>query len=48
MIVEGAYADMVVIKGDSFEDITIFSKPDECLNLFIKDDVIYKRTLSIM
>ncbi len=42
---EGAYADLVIIEGNPFEDITILSKPEESLRLIMEDGVIYKNTL---
>jgi imidazolonepropionase-like amidohydrolase len=45
VIEEGAYADLLLIEGDPFEDITILSNPEKSLCLIIKDGKIYKNTL---
>jgi hypothetical protein len=45
VIQEGAYADMLIVDGNSLEDISILTKPDENLALIMKDGKIYKNTL---
>jgi len=45
VIEEGAYADLLLINGDSLKDISILSKPDENLALIMKDGKIFKNTL---
>jgi imidazolonepropionase-like amidohydrolase len=45
VIKEGAYADLIIIEGNPFEDITILSDPEKHLSLIMKDGKIYKNTL---
>ncbi len=45
VIEEGAYADILLINGDPLKDIAILTKPEENINLIMKDGVIYKNTL---
>jgi imidazolonepropionase-like amidohydrolase len=45
VIQEGAYADMLIVDGNSLEDISILTKPDENLALIMKDGKIYKNTI---
>ncbi len=45
VIEEGAYADIVLIKGNPLEDITILSDPGNNVRLIMKDGVIYKNSL---
>ena len=42
----GAYADLLLIEGDPFKDITILSNPESTLRLIMKDGKIYKNTLN--
>jgi len=41
----GAYADLVLIEDNPFEDITLLADPDKNLKLIMKDGVTYKNTL---
>ena len=45
VIEEGAFADILLFKGDPVEDISILLNPDDNLELIMKDGVIYKNTL---
>jgi len=46
VIIEGAYADLVMVDGNPLEDIKILSDPNKNLRLIMKDGKIYKNTLS--
>jgi len=45
VIEEGAYADLLLINGDPLKDITILTKPEENLELIMKDGKIYKNII---
>jgi imidazolonepropionase-like amidohydrolase len=42
VIEEGAYADLLLINGDPFADISILEHPDQALALVMKDGRLYK------
>jgi imidazolonepropionase-like amidohydrolase len=44
-IEEGAYADLLLVKGDPTEDVAIFADWDKNIDLIMKDGVIYKNSL---
>ncbi|SHJ79278.1 Imidazolonepropionase [Rubritalea squalenifaciens DSM 18772] len=46
VIEEGALADLLLINGDPFKNISILTKPDESLALIMKDGKVYKDTLN--
>ncbi len=46
VIEPGAYADLVLINGDPFADISILSHPESSLALIMKGGQIYKNTLA--
>lgn len=46
VISEGAYADLLLVDGNPFEDITVLENPDENFDIIMKDGVIYKNTLN--
>ncbi len=45
VIAEGAYADLLLIKGNPMEDVTLLSKPETNIALIMKDGKIYKNRL---
>ena len=45
VIKEGAMADMLIVKDNPLDDVTILSNYDEQLLLIVKDGKIYKNTL---
>jgi imidazolonepropionase-like amidohydrolase len=45
VIEEGAYADILLVNGNPLEDLTLLNKPEENLDLIMKDGKIYKNTL---
>ncbi len=45
VIQEGAYADIVIIKGNPLEDIKLLSSPEQNILVVMKDGVIYKNML---
>jgi len=45
VIKEGAMADMLIVKGNPLDDVTILSNYEEQLLLIMKDGKIYKNTL---
>lgn len=44
VIEEGAYADLLLVNGNPFENLHLFDDPDKNLALIMKDGVIYKNT----
>ena len=46
VIEPGAYADLVLINGDPFADISILSRPGSSLALIMKGGRIYKNSVS--
>jgi imidazolonepropionase-like amidohydrolase len=42
VIEEGAYADILLVNGDPFADISILEQPDQALALIMKDGRIYR------
>lgn len=47
VIKEGAYADILLVKGNPLKDILLLGDPKENLSLIMKDGKIYKNTLSV-
>jgi len=45
VIVNGAYADLLLVEGNPLEDVSILGDPDKNLKVIMKDGVIYKNTL---
>ena len=45
VIIEGAYADLLLVDGNPLEDILLLVEPGKNLKLIMKDGVIYKNTL---
>ena len=45
VIDEGAYADMILVKGNPLEDLNLVSDPENNFKLIMKDGTIYKNTL---
>lgn len=46
VIEEGAYADILLIDGNPLKDIEVLTKPDENLDLIMKDGEIYKNEMN--
>jgi imidazolonepropionase-like amidohydrolase len=46
VIQEGAYADILLVEGDSTRDVSILADYENSIDLIMKDGVIYKNTLS--
>lgn len=46
VIQEGAYADILLVKGNPVEDVLIMSEPDKNLDLIMKDGKVYRNTLN--
>ena len=44
-IVEGAYADIILVDGNPLEDIDLIANPHENFDLIMKDGIIHKNTL---
>ncbi|WMC12381.1 amidohydrolase family protein [Oceanimonas pelagia] len=44
-IVEGAYADLILVNGNPLEDIDLVANPQKNFDLIMKDGVIYKNQL---
>lgn len=45
-IVEGAYADLLIIDGNPLEDLDLMGDPEENFKVIMKDGEIYKNTLN--
>lgn len=45
VIQEGAYADILLVKGNPADDVQIMANPDDNLDLIMKDGMIYKNRL---
>lgn len=45
VIEEGAYADLILVDGNPFENISLVADPHENFDLIMKDGVIHKNTL---
>jgi len=45
LIKEGAYADIILVKGNPLEDVTILANPKENITLIMKDGKIYKNMI---
>ena len=46
VIVEGAYADLLLIDGNPIEDIMVMTEPRKNFDLIMKDGKIYKNTIN--
>ena len=46
MIVEGSYADLLVVDGNPLEDIRVLEDPEKNLRVIMKDGTLYKNTLA--
>ena len=42
VIVDGAYADLLVVAGDPLKDLNLLAEPDKNLVVIMKDGKIYK------
>jgi len=45
VIVEGAYADMILVEGNPLENINLIADPEKNFKMIMKDGKIYKNTL---
>jgi len=45
VIKEGAYADLIIVKGDPLKDVSVLAHPKENLLLIMKDGKVYKDAL---
>ena len=45
MIVEGAYADLLLVDGNPLENIDLIADPEKNFVMIMKDGVIYKNTI---
>jgi imidazolonepropionase-like amidohydrolase len=45
VIVEGAYADLLVIDGNPLDDIMVMTDPEANFKIIMKDGIVYKNTL---
>ena len=45
VIVEGAYADLLILDGNPLKDIKVLEDPVKSIRLIMKDGQIYKNTL---
>ena len=45
VIKEGALADVVIVKGNVLEDISLLGEPEENIVFIMKDGVVYKNLL---
>jgi imidazolonepropionase-like amidohydrolase len=43
---EGYFADLIAIKGNPLDDITVLERPEDCLVLGMKEGQIFKNVLS--
>lgn len=41
----GASADLIIVDGDPLNDISVLTRPDQCLSLVMKKDEVYRKTL---
>ncbi|MCW2308011.1 metal-dependent hydrolase family protein [Rhodobium gokarnense] len=46
VVVEGAYADLLLVDGDPLADIDLIADPHKNFKIIMKDGVIYKNTLN--
>ncbi|HEX8827210.1 MAG TPA: hypothetical protein VF778_03765 [Xanthobacteraceae bacterium] len=46
VIEAGALADLLVVDGNTLENITLIAKPEKSFVLIMKDGTIYKNTLA--
>ena len=44
-VIEGAYADMVLVDGNPLEDLDLVADPDKNFVVIMKDGKVYKYTL---
>lgn len=47
VIVNGAYADLLLVEGNPLDDVTILGEPDRNLKLIMKDGKVYKNALKL-
>ena len=47
MIVEGAYADLLLVDGNPLEDLDLVGDAEANFDLIMKDGKIYKNTLQL-
>jgi imidazolonepropionase-like amidohydrolase len=45
VIVEGAYADLLIIDGNPLDDIMVMTDPEANFKIIMKDGIVYKNTL---
>jgi imidazolonepropionase-like amidohydrolase len=45
VIEPGAYADILLVKGNPLKDISILTRYEETINLIMKDGLVYKDCL---
>jgi imidazolonepropionase-like amidohydrolase len=45
VIIEGAYADLILVEGDPTKDVTILADYENKIDFIMKDGVIYKDSL---
>jgi imidazolonepropionase-like amidohydrolase len=45
VVQEGALADLLLVDGDPIADISLIARPEQSLQIIMKDGVIYKNTL---
>ncbi len=45
VIAKGAYADLLIVKGNPLEDVTLLSKPQENILVIMKDGKVYKNSI---
>jgi imidazolonepropionase-like amidohydrolase len=43
---EGYLADLIAVKGNPLDDITVLERPDEALVLVMKEGKVFKNALS--
>jgi len=45
-IVEGAYADLIIVDGNPLTNIKLIETPDSSFKIIMKDGIKYKNTLN--
>lgn len=45
VVTEGAYADLIIVKGNPLKDVTLLAHPEKSMLLIMKDGKIYKNRL---
>lgn len=46
VVAEGAIADLLVIEGNPLKDISVMTRPEECLKLILKEGEVYRTSLA--